>query len=565
MALLFDQSGRERTNTLARIRNALKPFGMYYNAKTQQVLDLKKKSTGEINKESEERKKSDELWRQEGKKLSEELKLKNRSLSQSIPSTILEDEFFDDIDDTDDSDLDASVSKPGSVERYFKFDYTDDTDDTDDSDLDAEISKPGSVERHLKFLDLQKSSVSLDGFINDDIYIPNDLENTNQNIIGVNEMKEINNQQEAWNRLQKNEQEFKANRIEGKYDIDLSNKPDAFKKFIRPAEQFLREDEYERNLFNPGVSELAKTEDYYNSINNPSESKIVKTDDVKIQMRDTLVTEIAGVASESGVPKLPENITNGSIETLKAVAGGMGISPESVKTSIASSMDVDVDEIKNLIPNETLEIIEAKIPESVKPIAEVFKSIASSTITRSVKEGGTIPNIQKKINNIIQSGGNKKDIKRMTSEDKGGGREEKHVIEQKRDILGQIIEDEDTPPPRPPKPTTGRPDEDAPLPRPPGPPRQPGPQGPPPVNEQSYESQIADQINNINKRLEDLSMGKSDSMKYPEQKPTKKYRFPRPNENYSAVSLIQNSTTNFLNDMNMYGDTGSYDLNIFEI
>ena len=31
--------------------------------------------------------------------------------------------------------------------------------------------------------------------------------------------------------------------------------------------------------------------------------------------------------------------------------------------------------------------------------------------------------------------------------------------------------------------------------------------------------------NNINKRLEDLSMGKSDSMKYPEQKPTKKYRF----------------------------------------
>ena len=32
------------------------------------------------------------------------------------------------------------------------------------------------------------------------------------------------------------------------------------------------------------------------------------------------------------------------------------------------------------------------------------------------------------------------------------------------------------------------------------------------------------------------------------------YRFPRAYENYEAVTLVQNSTTNYLNDMNMYGN-----------
>jgi hypothetical protein len=65
---------------------------------------------------------------------------------------------------------------------------------------------------------------------------------------------------------------------------------------------------------------------------------------------------------------------------------------------------------------------------------------------------------------------------------------------------------------------------------------------------------LIDEINNINLRLEDLSRGKR--MAYPEKQDIKKpYRFPRPNENYSAVPLVQNAMTNYLNDLNLYGST----------
>jgi hypothetical protein len=64
---------------------------------------------------------------------------------------------------------------------------------------------------------------------------------------------------------------------------------------------------------------------------------------------------------------------------------------------------------------------------------------------------------------------------------------------------------------------------------------------------------IARQINSINMKLEEVSRGGKSS--YPEQRKTKRaYRFPRANDNYSAIKLVQNSTTNYLNDMNMYGN-----------
>ena len=62
---------------------------------------------------------------------------------------------------------------------------------------------------------------------------------------------------------------------------------------------------------------------------------------------------------------------------------------------------------------------------------------------------------------------------------------------------------------------------------------------------------LIDQINSINLRLEDVSKG--NKLKYPESKKIAPFRFPRANENYSAVRLVQNATTSYLNDLNLYG------------
>jgi hypothetical protein len=208
------------------------------------------------------------------------------------------------------------------------------------------------------------------------------------------------------------------------------------------------------------------------------------------------------------------------------------------------------------------DIIEAKVPE----VAKATKMVAEG-ISRVANEAGGLSNIKKKINNIREAGGNLKDIKRMTrypyhetaqqreqrnkaNEDKYGKegkygalarqQEIEQEKEEKRDILGQVIDGaeskSDPDPGQNPDPNSGQ---NTAIPNP--------------------GQNIADQINNINQRLEDLSMGKSDGMKYPDKKPIKNYRFPEPNENYNAAQLIQNATTSYLNDYNMYGDVGTYD------
>ena len=69
---------------------------------------------------------------------------------------------------------------------------------------------------------------------------------------------------------------------------------------------------------------------------------------------------------------------------------------------------------------------------------------------------------------------------------------------------------------------------------------------------------LIDQINSINLRLEDVSKG--NKLKYPESKKIAPFRFPRANENYSAVRLVQNATTSYLNDLNLYGTSFDDDI-----
>ena len=64
--------------------------------------------------------------------------------------------------------------------------------------------------------------------------------------------------------------------------------------------------------------------------------------------------------------------------------------------------------------------------------------------------------------------------------------------------------------------------------------------------------------NSINLRLEDVSKG--NKLKYPEAKKITPFRFPRADENYSAVRLVQNATTSYLNDLNLYGTSFDDDI-----
>jgi hypothetical protein len=64
---------------------------------------------------------------------------------------------------------------------------------------------------------------------------------------------------------------------------------------------------------------------------------------------------------------------------------------------------------------------------------------------------------------------------------------------------------------------------------------------------------IKRQIDNINQELGAIK----DPLKYPEFKEKEIYRFPGPGEQKKGVQLVQNSITEYLNDVNLYG--GGYD------
>jgi hypothetical protein len=78
------------------------------------------------------------------------------------------------------------------------------------------------------------------------------------------------------------------------------------------------------------------------------------------------------------------------------------------------------------------------------------------------------------------------------------------------------------------------------------------------VSELPPRDYLIDQINSINLRLEDVSKG--NKLKYPEAKKITPFRFPRADENYSAVRLVQNATTSYLNDLNLYGTSFDDDI-----
>ena len=67
--------------------------------------------------------------------------------------------------------------------------------------------------------------------------------------------------------------------------------------------------------------------------------------------------------------------------------------------------------------------------------------------------------------------------------------------------------------------------------------------------------EIKRQIDNINQELGAIK----DPLKYPEFKEKEMYRFPGPGEQKKSVQLVQNSVTEYLNDVNLYGAGYEYE------
>jgi hypothetical protein len=67
--------------------------------------------------------------------------------------------------------------------------------------------------------------------------------------------------------------------------------------------------------------------------------------------------------------------------------------------------------------------------------------------------------------------------------------------------------------------------------------------------------EIKRQIDNINQELGAIK----DPLKYPEFKEKEVFRFPGPAEQKKSVQLVQNSVTEYLNDVNLYGGGYEYE------
>ena len=69
--------------------------------------------------------------------------------------------------------------------------------------------------------------------------------------------------------------------------------------------------------------------------------------------------------------------------------------------------------------------------------------------------------------------------------------------------------------------------------------------------------EIKRQIDNINQELGQII---KDPLKYPEMKETEGYyRFPGPGEQKKGIQLVQNSVTEYLNDVNLFGNGYEYE------
>ena len=248
--------------------------------------------------------------------------------------------------------------------------------------------------------------------------------------------------------------------------------------------------------------------------------------DIEESMRSLAVNRLQEVASSLGM-RLPSEVLSMGSDTLERLFqdADINIDIEDVKTALSS---VDMEDLSQGFENIPFGSIIQAGGEILSNKYPMIKTIANITdkIPESLK------------NKIIQAGGGIKDVLKIRGEQKEGKerKEEKegktYQIPSVSDIFGRVQPDDSKNPSSSTQP------------------------------EKDQRSLLIDEINNINLRLEDIARGKRTANTYPQRQETTDYRFPKPDENFNAVPLVQNAMTNYLNDLNLYG---SSDINYNEI
>jgi hypothetical protein len=378
--------------------------------------------------------------------------------------------------------------------------------------------------------------------------IPN-IDDLNQNIVGVNEQvarsnivdNENNSLARGWDYMRENLEEDYNLRKTG-FDIE--------------------EDEYEPLLI-PDVESRNSRE-----VSNTREYLARRYGERKAQERMNLIPELGEAsrrllsdALENKMQELgmniPRRIQSMANDTLSGLIedAKIGVSLEDIEGMIGQA-GIPVSEIAQQLPSaiaQRLPELKTVGREIVSRIPEGMKNSISSGLGLASDAYGIYNRLPESLKKKIrEAGGTARDIAKIAierEEKKRDGREEKKQEPIRRTGLFGEEDDEDEQPIR----RTGlfgeEDDEDDDE---RGMPEQR--RGRPVPEEKDPQELLLEQINNINQKLGD--MGGSGRLAYAEERKTKAYRFPKPNENYDAIQLIQNSTTGFLNDLNLYGDTG---------
>lgn len=355
--------------------------------------------------------------------------------------------------------------------------------------------------------------------------IPN-VDDLNQNVAGINERE--------------------GRRLVFNEDEDLFTQATRFQEDEKEKSKIdVKEDEYEPLLI-PDAEARASRE-----VSNAREYLARRYGERKAQERANLFPELQeesrrllSNAIENKMQELgmnvPDEIKTMASETLSGLLkdAKIGVSLEDIEGMIQQA-GVPVSEIAQQLPSaiaSRLPELKSVIGQIAPRIPEGMKNNISAGLGLATDAYGVydrLPEGMKK--KIKEAGGTAKDI--AISKIKGSFvREEKEEKEGKEGeprrigLFGEPEEDEDEMPEQ----------------------RRAIPEG----EERDPQDLLLEQINNINARLGGLGEGK---LAYPEERKTKAYRFPKPNENYDAVQLIQNSTTGFLNELNLYGDVGISD------
>jgi hypothetical protein len=370
--------------------------------------------------------------------------------------------------------------------------------------------------------------------------IPN-LEDLNQNVVGINEREGRN--------------------LVFEEDQEMFRESDLF----RQAERFLREDKVERSLepeedeYEPllipdaesrASREVSNTKEYlarrYGE--RKAQERMNLIPEIQEQSRGLLLDSLENKMQELGM-NVPQRIIRMGNETLSGLIrdAKIGVSLEDIEGMIGE-VGVPISEIAQQLPSAIAQRLpELKsVGEIVSRIPEGMKSNISAGLGLLSDAYGIYDRApESMIKKIREAGGTVKDIAKIPikREEKKDEREEKKQPIRRTGLFGE--EDDDGDDKKDDDDDKKDDDKKGLIIK-----RTGGPDAP----ETDPQQLLLEQINNINQKLGD--MGGSGKLAYPEERKTEAYRFPKPNENYDAIQLIQNSTTGFLNDLNLYGDAG---------